>query len=327
MNENKSFSKSQRHSVYEAAMDAAKMLKISKFAARILIKDLMLLASGTRTSVLVDYFASRSLSKDLIAVICKARSIRHEFGPLRVARMCEGNFLLVHIDNFIRRLRESIILSLDDYVFVDCSASLSRPELLSRNVIESLLLPHFRRIVDAASSISYIDSELDIGGDHTEAPLPTLAGWLLQYPVIYYTTSAGMWKIILPLVKLRPQPMNRASVRPMNTTIVLQFQRPFVIFAGNCLANLPLHLHRFSLTEPIDSSLGIPSASSDHDMERLQEVFSFTVPTTMCEAAAPFISAHLERIRHRSIESGDAGPLFRAVKASVAVLTLPAVAL
>jgi hypothetical protein len=181
-------------SIYDAAITACKILKISSFASTNLTKDMILLVCGVRVSVLIDYFSSRTMLQDLHAVISKAKSVRKEFCSLRVAKICEGNFILMHIHNCSLRLCESLKCGLSDVIFVECSAGLRVPEFLKRETIDSQLLPNFQIVhsivLDAAKSSLTCNSEIDLGGERLGSPLPTLAGWLLEYPVIYYLDSA-----------------------------------------------------------------------------------------------------------------------------------------
>ena len=178
--------------LHDAAWMSVHSIQSSATSKQLLAKDLMLLLYGIRASVLVDYISPKSMTKDLLAVINRGKSIREEFNLLRLAQMCEGTIILYHLLNLSARLAQSIDSNLTDYLFIDCSASLARPTLLTRSATDSLLLPAFRAVLQLllAGTAGGGDGVLHLHGEESGAPLPTLGGWLLEYPVIYYVAGA-----------------------------------------------------------------------------------------------------------------------------------------
>jgi hypothetical protein len=115
--------------------------------------------------------------------------MRDEFNSLQLVQLCDGNFLLIHLHNLSCRLSESIDSNLIDYLFIDCSASLARPILLTPDSTDSLLLPAFRSVLQHLLSGDG-EGVLHLRGEESGAPLPTLGGWLLEYPVVYYVAGS-----------------------------------------------------------------------------------------------------------------------------------------
>ncbi len=172
--------------LHDTAWIVVQSIQSSASAKQLLAKDLMLLLNGIRASVLVDYLSPKSISKDLLSVIRRGKTTRKEFDPLQLAQLCDSNFLLIHLRNLSFRLSQSIDSNLTDYLFIDCSASLSRPILLSPDSTDSLLLPAFRAVLQHLLAGSGDNEVLNLRGEESGAPLPTLGGWLLEYPVVYY---------------------------------------------------------------------------------------------------------------------------------------------
>ena len=175
--------------LHDTAWMAVQSIQSSASAKLLLAKDLMLLLLGIRASVLVDYLSPKSISKDLLAVIKRGKTMRDEFNLLQLAQLCDGNFLLIHLHNLTCRLSESIDSNLMDYLFIDCSASLACPILLTPDSTDSLLLPAFRSVLQHLRSGDG-EGVLHLHGEESGAPLPTLGGWLLEYPVVYYVAGS-----------------------------------------------------------------------------------------------------------------------------------------
>ena len=188
-------------------------------SVEILAKDFVLVAIGIRVSVLIDYMPfTNTTTEELISIIGKLESMREEFAPLRLAKLCEGNYLVIHLSNLKNRMDASIKGELSDFLFVDCSATLKCPAVLNRHATCSLILPFFVAIYntlltsvsrrqggggmrDGSQAGGSGSRELvDLGGEDSGAPLPTLAGWLLEYPVVYYTAGGAGQPLCCTLV-------------------------------------------------------------------------------------------------------------------------------
>ncbi|KAG6622831.1 putative mitochondrial protein [Phytophthora cinnamomi] len=168
-------------------------LRLAPGQVRVLLRDLLLVASGLRASCLVDCCA---LSKELVGLLLSG--LEHEAELLdyrwcavhRVrAVLLDGNVFFVHVDAFVREKMVGLATGWQQQMCVDVSASLSRPQLIRSDGSEAeaarLQALAEWTVTACRELLRSTPSEVLQWRRPMGLSAPALAGILLCYPCVY----------------------------------------------------------------------------------------------------------------------------------------------
>ncbi|KAG6965957.1 hypothetical protein JG687_00005122 [Phytophthora cactorum] len=162
-------------------------MRLSVAQVRVLLRDLLLVASGLRPSCLVDCCAlTKELAGLLLGCLADEHELYHKWLEASQVRavLLDGNVFFVNVDAFVR---EKMVTGLHYQMYVDVSASLDRPTRISNSSkAEASRLQAF-----AVWTVSACKELLPSTSQVLEMKRPstlnatTLAGILLCYPCVY----------------------------------------------------------------------------------------------------------------------------------------------
>ncbi|POM72781.1 Hypothetical protein PHPALM_10450, partial [Phytophthora palmivora] len=157
-------------------------MKLSRGQLRVLLRDLLLVASGLRPSCLVDCCA---LTKELAKLLldCLDEEEIHEASLVR-AVLLDGNVFFVNVDAFVCH---KMATGLEQQMYVDVSASLTRPKLVSNSSMKGAgrIQAFAEWTVTACRDLVASQSRVLEWKGPIALNATALAGILLCYPCVY----------------------------------------------------------------------------------------------------------------------------------------------
>ncbi|EGZ07680.1 hypothetical protein PHYSODRAFT_528489, partial [Phytophthora sojae] len=113
-------------------------LRLAVAQVRVLLRDLLLVASGLRASCLVDCCAlTKELAELLLIGLLEEPQCRWTAAQRVRAVLLDGNVFFVNVDAFVSEKMVELATELQQQLYVDVSASLAQPKLINRHSSEA----------------------------------------------------------------------------------------------------------------------------------------------------------------------------------------------
>jgi hypothetical protein len=190
---------------------------IAKEGQRRLANDILHVATGLRPAFLFDH---GDLATDRLQRVLDALQERIPVvSRLVLLLMSEDDYVVINVALLLAKMKADLANGLLGVMLVDISPTLSKPKECSAE-FKMMLLEHFKKYHERVAIMS---------SDHcsqaqvpTEVPLPTLVGWLLDYPALY--CWEGVSKSIDQLFTCSPPISNCLAQQPLLVSCIEVFR-------------------------------------------------------------------------------------------------------
>ncbi|GMF23097.1 unnamed protein product [Phytophthora lilii] len=169
-------------------------VRLTVSQVRVLLRDLLLVASGLRPSCLVDCCAlTTELAQLLLDTLADEHEPYHQSFAVDQVRavLLDGNVFFVHVDTFVREKMVELASGLYQQMYVDASASLSLPKAITNSSeagasrLQTLACWTVTTCKDLLESLDARGARVLEWKRPAGLNATTLAGILLCYPCVY----------------------------------------------------------------------------------------------------------------------------------------------
>eukprot|EP00960_Hanusia_phi_P075950 768489-Hanusia_phi.AAC.1 len=172
-----------------SVFEACRHVKVSKTAKETLAKDLLLLFYGLRSAVLIDYLPLKSIYQVTESCLVNVRQLHEDFAVVCILHLCEDNFFLIHVQHALKRLRCHVEEGLVAVAMVNCSKGSPQPYLMEEYEKMQVLSTFSALVEKMEQGINALGpgaTKIEMEDESFAMLLPTIAGWILEYPVVYF---------------------------------------------------------------------------------------------------------------------------------------------
>mmetsp|Transcript_14762 Transcript_14762/g.50342 ORF Transcript_14762/g.50342 Transcript_14762/m.50342 type:complete len:291 (-) Transcript_14762:144-1016(-) len=201
-------------------LEACEHARVGKTAREKLAKDFLLLFYGLRSAVLIDYLPLKSIHEVTDSCLERVRKLHEDFSDVFILHLCEDNYFLIHVQNSLSRLQSHLEDGLGRLVLVNCSKGLQTPYTMEPKEMTEVVLTFtllIEKLEEEVRATSQAQRKIEMEDESFALLLPTIAGWILEYPVVYFVDD---------------------------------------ILSGNSLGMVPLHLYRLEVKSEEVADIG-----------------------------------------------------------------------
>ena len=272
--------------------------KLSSKYYRSFLLDIVAIFLGLKPSLLFDYAVVEWKNAiRLIAGLARKTSGFTDFSPLLYVLKVAEDIFYADLRLLVKRLRESV--DMEEFTLIDISGKLQEPHVLKKELADSVER-QFQRIVEdleekykeltQRGELVVEDSRvinLSNYGDNNWC-VPSIFGFLLGYPVIYWCDRAGDLDNCLSMV-----PLNRYTLtfKAAPSTLHARFPASYYnLIEAGCEENDSFNHTLFSFTAPVALECYYKSKVSDW-FKRICEVgetFGITEHLTIQKTTVTF---------------------------------------
>ena len=234
--------------------------KLSSKCYRSFLLDIVAIFLGLKPSLLFDYAVVEWKNAiRLIAGLATKTSNLSDFSPLLYVLKVDEDIFYADLSLLVKRLRESV--DMEEFTLIDISGKLQEPRVLEKELADSVkrqfhrivedLEEKYKELTQRGEELVVLDSRVmnlsNYGDDNWCAP--SIFGFLLGYPVIYWCDRAGDLCNCLSMV-----PLNRYTLTFKIAPSALHARLPasyYKLVEAGCKEKDSFNHTIFSFTAPV----------------------------------------------------------------------------